>query len=90
MPLLIEYLKLYNNDQKKRHNVRPGLTGLAQVSGRNSISWENRFKKDIEYVSNVNFINDLKIILITIKKVIKREGISQTGNATVERFKGDL
>ena len=88
-PLIVEYLKLYNDEQRKRHNVRPGLTGLAQVSGRNSISWENRFEKDIEYINKLTFINDLKIILITIKKVIKKEGISQENNATMEKFKGE-
>ena len=88
-PLLVEYLKLYNDEQRKRHNVRPGLTGLAQVSGRNSISWENRFEKDIEYINKLTFINDLKIILITIKKVIKKEGIPQENNATMEKFKGE-
>ena len=87
-PLLVEYLKLYNNEQRKRHNVRPGLTGLAQVSGRNLISWQDRFEKDIYYVNNLTFMNDLKIILVTVKKVIKREGISQDNNVTMEKFKG--
>ena len=87
-PLLVEYLKLYNDEQRKRHNVRPGLTGLAQVSGRNLISWQDRFEKDIYYVNNVTFMNDLKIILVTVKKVIKREGISQDNNVTMEKFKG--
>ena len=85
-PLLIEYLEYYNEEEKHRHDVRPGLTGLAQVSGRNSITWEEKFKDDIEYVNNVTFINDIKIILKTIGKVLKREGISQEGNATIERF----
>ena len=88
-PLLVEYLKLYNDEQRKRHDVRPGLTGLAQVSGRNLISWQDRFKKDVEYVNNLTFINDLNIILITLKKVIKREGISQKNNVTMEKFKGN-
>lgn len=88
-PLLVEYLKLYNDEQRKRHNVRPGLTGLAQVSGRNLISWQDRFKKDVEYVNNLTFINDLNIILITLKKVIKREGVSQKNNVTMEKFKGN-
>ena len=87
-PLLVEYLKLYNDEQRKRHNVRPGLTGLAQVSGRNLISWQDRFEKDIEYVNNLTFMNDLKIILVTVKKVIKREGISQDNNVTMEKFRG--
>ena len=85
-PLLIEYLEYYNEEEKHRHDVRPGLTGLAQVSGRNSITWEEKFKDDIEYVNNVTFINDIKIILKTIGKVLKREGISQEGYATIERF----
>ena len=87
-PLLVEYLKLYNEEQKHRHDVRPGLTGLAQISGRNSISWEEKFKDDIEYVNKVTFINDMKIILKTVIKVFKREGISQEGNATIEKFTG--
>ena len=88
-PLLVEYLKLYNDEQRKRHDVRPGLTGLAQVSGRNLISWQDRFTKDVEYVNNLTFINDLNIILITLKKVIKREGVSQKNNVTMEKFKGN-
>ena len=88
-PLLVEYLKLYNAEQRKRHNVRPGLTGLAQVSGRNLISWESRFEKDIEYINKITFRKDLEIILTTIKKVIKKEGISQENNATMEKFKGE-
>ena len=87
-PLLVEYLELYNEEQKHRHDVRPGLTGLAQISGRNSISWEEKFKDDIKYVNKVTFINDVKIILKTIVKVFKREGISQEGNATIEKFTG--
>ena len=87
-PLLVEYLKLYNEEQKHRHDVRPGLTGLAQISGRNSISWEEKFKDDIEYVNKVTFINDVKIVLKTVIKVFKREGISQEGNATIEKFTG--
>ena len=87
-PLLVEYLKLYNDEQRKRHNVRPGLTGLAQVSGRNLISWEDRFEKDVEYINKITFRKDLGIILTTIKKVIKKEGISQENNVTMEKFKG--
>lgn len=85
-PLLVEYLEYYNDEQKHRHDVRPGLTGLAQVSGRNTITWEEKFKKDIEYKNNLTFGMDIKIILKTIGKVFKREGISQQGEATVERF----
>ena len=76
-PLLVEYLPLYNEKQKLRHDVRPGLTGLAQISGRNAITWEEKFKDDLEYVNNITFIQDAKIILKTITKVFKREGISR-------------
>lgn len=85
-PLLVEYLRYYNNEEKHRHDIRPGLTGYAQVNGRNSISWEEKFKDDLEYVHNVTIINDIKIIFKTIEKVFKREGISQEGCATMERF----
>lgn len=85
-PLLVQYLEFYNEEQKHRHDVRPGLTGLAQVSGRNSLTWEEKFKQDIEYINNLTFINDTKIIFKTIGKVFKREGISQDGEATMERF----
>lgn len=88
-PLLVEYLKLYNEEQKHRHDVRPGLTGLAQISGRNSISWDKKFKEDIFYINNITFIMDIKIIFKTIIKVFKREGISQINNATMEKFKGN-
>ena len=88
-PLLVEYLELYNEEQKHRHDVRPGLTGLAQVSGRNSITWEEKFAKDIEYVNKINFLLDLKIIFKTVSKVFKREGISQEGEATIEKFRGN-
>ena len=87
-PLLVEYLELYNEEQRHRHDVRPGLTGLAQISGRNAISWEDKFKKDVEYIRKITFMGDIKIVFITIKKVIKKEGISQENNATVERFRG--
>lgn len=87
-PLLVEYLKLYNEEQKHRHDVRPGLTGLAQTSGRNAITWEEKFEKDIEYVHNISFIGDVKIIIKTAIKVFKREGISQEGSATIEKFTG--
>ena len=85
-PLLVEYLEFYNDEQKHRHDVRPGLTGLAQVSGRNTITWEDKFNKDIEYINNITLIEDAKIILKTVVKVFKREGISQQGEATMERF----
>lgn len=76
-PLAVSYLPYYTNREKHRHDVRPGLTGLAQVNGRNSISWDDKFKYDIEYIKNLNFINDVKIILLTVKKVFVREGIGQ-------------
>lgn len=87
-PLLVQYLPLYNNYQKRRHEVRPGLSGLAQVSGRNAISWEEKFNLDVEYVDNVRFIGDWKIIFLTIKKVFVREGINSETSATIEPFKG--
>lgn len=87
-PLLVQYLPLYNNHQKRRHEVRPGLSGLAQVSGRNAISWEDKFNLDVEYVENVSFINDWKIIFYTIKKVFVREGINSETAATMEYFEG--
>ncbi|WP_419958028.1 sugar transferase [Psychrobacillus psychrotolerans] len=87
-PLLVQYLPLYNAHQKRRHDVRPGLSGLAQISGRNAISWEDKFSLDVEYVANVSFIGDWKIILLTIKKVFVREGINSETAATMEPFKG--
>ena len=87
-PLLVKYLPLYNSEQRHRHDVRPGLSGLAQISGRNAITWEDKFKYDVEYVKNVTFIGDVKIILTTLKKAIKREGISQEGQATMTAFTG--
>lgn len=87
-PLLVEYLPLYNKEQKRRHEIRPGLTGLAQISGRNNLEWEKRFKEDVWYVDNISFHQDLIIILKTIKKVIKRENISEDGKATVTKFEG--
>lgn len=87
-PLLVKYLPLYNEKQKHRHDVRPGLTGYAQVNGRNAISWEEKFEDDLKYIENITLINDIKIILKTIKKVIKRNDISQENNATIEEFKG--
>ncbi|WP_205825333.1 sugar transferase [Bacillus sp. RO1] len=88
-PLLVQYLPLYNNHQKRRHEVRPGLSGLAQVSGRNAISWEDKFNLDVEYVDNVRFIEDWKIIFLTIKKVFVREGINSETAATIQPFKGN-
>lgn len=87
-PLLIEYLPLYNGRQKRRHEVRPGITGWAQANGRNAISWEQKFEYDVWYVENLNFILDVKIIGRTIKKTLKSEGISQQGHATMPVFKG--
>lgn len=87
-PLLVEYLPLYNHEQKKRHNVRPGLTGFAQINGRNAISWEEKFALDVEYVNNITFIGDMKIFFLTIQKVFKREGISSATEVTMEKFKG--
>ncbi|MGN5024135.1 sugar transferase [Bacillus cereus group sp. MYBK101-2] len=88
-PLLVQYLPLYNEHQKRRHEVRPGLSGLAQVNGRNAISWEEKFNYDVEYVDRVSFTTDWKIILLTIKKVFIREGINSETAATMEPFKGD-
>ena len=87
-PLLEEYLILYSQEQKKRHNVRPGITGLAQISGRNSLSWDEKLKLDIWYVENRNLILDIKIIFRTIFKVLKRDGISHHTHATMPKFKG--
>lgn len=87
-PLLVRYLPRYTAEQRRRHNVRPGLTGLAQVNGRNAISWEEKFKLDVEYVDNITFLGDCKIILGTVKAVLKREGISSATSATMEEFMG--
>ncbi|OLS38880.1 sugar transferase [Alkalihalophilus pseudofirmus] len=87
-PLLVDYLPLYNSHQKRRHEVRPGLSGLAQVKGRNSLSWEDKFNLDVEYVENVSLANDIRIILLTIKKVFIREGINFNSNIKDTRFKG--
>ncbi len=89
-PLLVQYLLLYNDHQKLRSLVRPGLTGLAQISGRNTISWEDKFDLDVEYVDNVSFIGDWKIIFHTLKIVFKREGINSDSVATIEPFKGSM
>lgn len=88
-PLLVDYLPLYNFKQKKRHSVKPGLTGLAQVNGRNAISWEEKFNLDCKYVENVTFVEDMKIFFLTIKKVFVREGISAEEHVTIEKFEGN-
>lgn len=88
-PLLVEYLPLYNEEQSKRHLVTPGITGWAQINGRNTISWQKKFEYDVWYVKNQSFLLDLKIIFMTIFKVFKAEGISGEGVATMEKFKGD-
>jgi undecaprenyl phosphate N,N'-diacetylbacillosamine 1-phosphate transferase len=88
-PLLVKYLPLYSEEQARRHEVRSGITGWAQVSGRNSISWQEKFRDDVWYVDHCSFLLDLKIIFITIKKVLNREGISQEGEATMEAFNGN-
>lgn len=87
-PLLLEYLPLYNDVQKRRHEVKPGITGWAQVNGRNAITWEEKFKLDVWYVDNQSFWLDMKIIWLTIRKALVREGINQEGQATMEPFKG--
>lgn len=87
-PLLIEYLNIYNDEQKLRHTVRPGITGLAQVNGRNEISWAKKFEYDVYYAKNLSLFLDIKIALLTIKKVIKKDGISKYGMATTEKFNG--
>ena len=88
-PLLVKYLPLYNEEQKRRHSVRPGLTGLAQVNGRNAITWEQKFKYDVEYVDNITFIEDCKIILQTALKVLQRKDISSQTSVTMEEFTGN-
>jgi lipopolysaccharide/colanic/teichoic acid biosynthesis glycosyltransferase len=89
-PLLIKYLPLYNNEQKRRHDVKPGITGWAQVNGRNSIDWNKKFELDVWYVDNISAILDLKIIYLTIVKVFKREGINVDQNNTMTPFNGEL
>jgi len=89
-PLLVEYLALYNEEQKKRHNVRPGITGWAQVNGRNTISWQDKFKFDVWYIQNLSMMLDFKILWLTFIKVFKSEGISKKGHATIEKFKGNI
>ena len=88
-PLLVDYLALYSDEQIRRHEMRPGITGLAQVNGRNSISWGERFKLDVSYIDTYNLFLDIKILFMTVYKVVKRDGISQEGNATMESFTGN-
>ncbi|MDQ2178542.1 sugar transferase [Marinifilum sp. D714] len=87
-PLLVEYLPLYNEEQARRHEVKPGITGWAQVNGRNAISWEEKFRLDVEYVDNISFAMDLKILMLTVKKVFKSEGINSAESVTMEKFTG--
>jgi len=88
-PLLVQYLPLYNENQKRRHEVRPGITGWAQVNGRNAISWDQKFEYDIWYVDNISFSLDIKVLFRTIQKVFKREGINSDTSSTMEPFKGN-
>lgn len=88
-PLLVKYLPLYNEEQKHRHDVRPGLTGLAQVNGRNAISWQEKFRYDVEYVKHVTFWGDMKIVIRTVGKIFKREGINMDTGQTMETFMGN-
>lgn len=88
-PLLVEYLKLYNQEQAKRHNVKPGITGWAQVNGRNAISWEEKFKLDVYYVEHISFMLDCKILYMTFFKVLKRKDINSNTNITMEKFTGN-
>ncbi|MDE0513196.1 MAG: sugar transferase [Gammaproteobacteria bacterium] len=89
-PLLMEYLDLYTDEQMRRHAVKPGITGWAQINGRNAITWEEKFSLDLWYVDNHSFFLDLRIILLTVVRIIKKEGISQKGMATAEKFKGSI
>jgi len=88
-PLLPQYLSLYNESQKRRHSIRPGITGWAQVNGRNAISWTKKFELDIWYIDNLSLATDIKVLLLTLKKVLKKEGITQVGQATAEAFNGN-
>ena len=88
-PLLVEYLPLYDAEQSTRHNVRPGITGWAQVNGRNTISWKQKFEYDVWYVNNISFALDFKILLMTVRNVIKSEGINSDTSATMEKFRGN-
>ena len=89
-PLLEEYLPLYSKKQARRHEVRPGITGWAQVNGRNAISWDEKFEMDVWYVDNQSFLLDIKILWLTLKKVIKRDGISHNNHVTMDKFKGNI
>ena len=89
-PLLVEYLPLYSEKQSRRHDVRPGITGWAQANGRNAISWDEKFELDVWYVDNQSIWLDVKILWLTVKKVIRREGVSKDGHVTTEYFKGNL
>ncbi|WP_025027148.1 sugar transferase [Caldalkalibacillus mannanilyticus] len=89
-PLLMEYLSLYTPEQARRHDVKPGITGWAQVNGRNAITWEEKFKYDVWYVDNRSFWLDIKILFLTVLKVFKSEGISQKGHVTMDKFKGSI
>ena len=89
-PLLVEYLPLYNEEQKRRHEIRPGITGWAQINGRNAITWEEKFQLDVWYVDHISFLLDMKILFLTFKKVFKGEGISSNTNVTMELFNGSL
>jgi lipopolysaccharide/colanic/teichoic acid biosynthesis glycosyltransferase len=88
-PLLVEYLPLYNDTQKRRHEVRPGITGWAQVNGRNAIGWKEKFELDVWYVDNMSLLLDCKIIIFTMMKVVKSEGVSQQGHVTMTKFQGN-
>lgn len=87
-PLLVKYLPRYTQEQRRRHTVRPGLTGLAQINGRNTVTWEEKFRMDVEYVDNITFLGDLEIIWETVTKVLKRDGITSETSATMEEFMG--
>jgi len=89
-PLLVEYLPLYNDAQKKRHDVRPGITGWAQVNGRNAISWKQKFEYDVWYIENMSFMLDIKILFLTVGKIFKSEGINSSTSATMEKFTGNI
>jgi len=88
-PLLVEYLDLYNKKQRRRHQVTPGITGLAQINGRNTLDWEDRFNLDVEYVDNLSFTLDIKIFFLTLLKVVKRDGVSSGSSVTMEKFQGN-
>ena len=89
-PLLVEYLPLYSKEQQRRHDIRPGITGWAQVNGRNTVDWKSRFDMDVWYVDHLSFKLDLKILFLTIKKVLVSEGISGEGTVTMQKFKGNI